>query len=678
MPPVFFAHVPSRRGDPMITGRKLPDALALGEATLQRGPVEHPEVPVPPRDGVVAKEPLDGPSADKRSKRPEVLAPRELVDDVWTMMRDQHVSVPFVDAWAGYTKRGIGKAWRFEDGEFKKTPEGTMARLGRGIGFKEAVPAQTEFIQAPGAGETPEVAAARKAWDEAKRLGDPDAMTRTANALIGEVTKARAQGGGGQSNVGIGRAGSGRDAASEILAPQSADATGGKEKQAGAVGGGGMAGNGAGAYLRDGVDVAKGDLFPEQGKQRVAQPGMSGPGRALPEGAPGDEKTYAVSIPLEAARRAARDISNAPSGRGLAMLAAVQNVFGEVGVQEIAKQLPPATLQSLSNLNQVDGTRSVGAGFQLVGRDTPDDDGHRSPTQGRLSVNSDGRGEAVEYGFVDDVNDWISSWWSDRPNRQSGWSEPEIQQATRRFLTSDEILRQPRMSDAVAHYREQALEMGVDEASVNEPLYYLADAVSKLAQAMMRESRMRPEEARQRAIDLILLTSPSLRKNGWWRDDDTLQEIQSASVDLGDDGLLPNDMGGVRPVSPPDNRPTLRPYDPLERERRLERLVDIFSVIFQDRKVGRFWANKIDNLVAYVDPYTPAKELWQRHVERNMPWDWWEDPFLILDVGGGKLGSKAGSKVLRRIFAAPKMGFHAGELKRSPRKVCGASSCRRL
>ena len=86
---------------------------------------------------------------------------------------------------------------------------------GRRVG-RPLVPATPTGDRAGRQGQSPEVAARRKDWEQAARSGDADAMTRTSNALIRAVERDRAASGAPPQPV----QSDGRHPTSEILWPQ--------------------------------------------------------------------------------------------------------------------------------------------------------------------------------------------------------------------------------------------------------------------------------------------------------------------------------------------------------------------------------------------------------------------------------------------------------------------------
>jgi hypothetical protein len=480
-------------------------------------------------------------------------------------------------------------------------------------GFAAGRPAERGAGEPARKESSPAVAEARKRWDEAKQSGDPDRMTRAANDLLRAVEADRAARG---EPTPLRREGQ-RHATSEVLAPK-------EEGRAAQDGNASDSHASAASAMRMGAEAAATAASDSAAQATVERGGNDMSAAASNFGTTVKNAEFAG---LNEERSSAFNHGGIHSSR---TLPSTENTSRDSVTSEISGWTAPYITRSLL-LEASDGARERYEHLgELIDSDeslTPAGDSVEQEAepwrQERLEGNG-GRGEPLS-------------------GQQRRWSEEQIRQASRRFFRDEEIVRQPRMNDAFEHFREEAAERGIDSNTAFHLFRYVADAVRVIAEQMMRDSGMSPEEARQRAIDLVLLTHPRLRKNGWWRDGDTLDELF-------------DNRGYFREGLPPDwgdGRPSWKSYEPLARERRRDALIDFFTWLTGNRDFGRFQGGRLDDVLGLVDRGTSLQELYERRIERDLPWNWWEDPFLILDVAGGTAAKKAGEKVLRRVFGAP-------------------------
>jgi hypothetical protein len=217
-------------------------------------------------------------------------------------------------------------------------PSGAARRSANGRGFEAA-------------GETPEVGAARRAWDEAARAGDPDAMTRAANALIRAVAAAKPRSGSHEAT----HADDGRDPTSQILAPH-------PERRDHP------------AFALDEDVGARSDADVAAGHVAVAdEPGEEHPGvtagavtsgasdRELPSGW-ANQDGHAVLSP-EQALASAKLITQAPEEQQQEILRQLHYRFGNAGTASIDRQLPPAESASTADRSPSEVRGGAGPDF---------------------------------------------------------------------------------------------------------------------------------------------------------------------------------------------------------------------------------------------------------------------------------------------------------------------------
>lgn len=133
---------------------------------------------LPPNEQEPAPPITETPPKDK-AKAAGILLPKALVDDLYREARKNFALIPDMTFALAAGSRALRDMWEHKDGKFtrKERP------------FANYIPPKDDesgatFAKPQTDAESPAVAAARARWDEAKREGDPDRMTRTANDLL--------------------------------------------------------------------------------------------------------------------------------------------------------------------------------------------------------------------------------------------------------------------------------------------------------------------------------------------------------------------------------------------------------------------------------------------------------------------------------------------------------------
>ena len=142
----------------------------------------------------------DAPTKDRPAKEERVKIPLPLLEEFQTEARNHFVLIPDMTFALGIAGKIVAERWERKDGNFTRKPD----------------PYEIYSPSAAPPAESPDVAAARARWDEAKRAGDPDRMTRTANDLL-RATEAEQSRHPSQSATE-------HRSTSDILAPKSAEA----------------------------------------------------------------------------------------------------------------------------------------------------------------------------------------------------------------------------------------------------------------------------------------------------------------------------------------------------------------------------------------------------------------------------------------------------------------------
>jgi hypothetical protein len=148
--------------------------------SLPQGALAKPDAASPPELPAPA-ETSSPPVAETPPKKDDVkskgvLAPKALFDETWRHARIYYTQIPDMTFALTMAGHAIRRTWDFKDGRFVR----------KELPFANYVPPKDgDRDQAqPSAPHTARIAEARARWDDAKREGDADRMTRTANDLL--------------------------------------------------------------------------------------------------------------------------------------------------------------------------------------------------------------------------------------------------------------------------------------------------------------------------------------------------------------------------------------------------------------------------------------------------------------------------------------------------------------
>ncbi len=145
-----------------------------------------PELPA--RDAEPAPPITDTPPKEPAAKDNQILLPKALVDDVYREARKNFALIPDMTFALAAGARTARDTWEHKDGKFLRKDKPFANYIAPKDDENDApLPAAKDKPA-----ESPTVAAARTRWDEAKKSGDPDRMTRTANDLLRAVEAERA------------------------------------------------------------------------------------------------------------------------------------------------------------------------------------------------------------------------------------------------------------------------------------------------------------------------------------------------------------------------------------------------------------------------------------------------------------------------------------------------------